>query len=65
VGTLCQLACCYALCSSAVGAGKPDAALTAAERQTRRRYQEQALDALRQPSTSTSPTSVRHRGPRL
>jgi hypothetical protein len=48
-----------------VGAGKPDAALTAAERQTRRRYQEQTLDALRQPSTSTSPTSVRHRGPRL
>jgi serine/threonine-protein kinase len=47
-GTLFQAACCYALCSSAVGAGKPDTELTTADRRLRERYQEQALDALRQ-----------------
>ena len=38
--------CCYALCAAAVGAGKPDAQLTAQEKDLRKRYAEAAMKPL-------------------
>ncbi len=55
-----NLACMLALCSSVVGQGKTE--LTVAEQEQRRRYADQAMDALRQAvaAGSRNPGELRH-----